>query len=328
MSHPEAEHPHLTASRRGSDRSGPRERPGLAERTVDKDGIPRVSAAELESASPKQRIAELEMELAESREAATRQLQDSEQDAATFRQTIERLAYSERVVRQTTTKLIAADEQLEKAVARNAELSMRVVSFEDERERLAASEKELRHQLELMTTERQAQSEELEAAHEWTTRALAQEKSLRDLAESLSRDLAAGASEGARLQETCLAAEARAEQAIAKAQQAESSSAMLQSKLENREGELRLARKRLQGTDQERERISEIFQRVEALSHEIIEAGLEARALADDQQESDAEYERATLIPGRPASAAPQARRDSAGPMILVDGVELALTNS
>ncbi|HEY2407283.1 MAG TPA: hypothetical protein VGI10_14835 [Polyangiaceae bacterium] len=243
---------------------------------------------------------EAEHPLADPREGGSRQLQDSEQDAATFRQTIERLAYSERVVRQTTTKLIAADEQLEKVVAHNAELSMRIASLE----------------------------EELEAAHEWTTRALAQEKSLRDLAESLSRDLAAGASEGARLQESCLAAEARAEQAIARALQAESSSATLQSKLESREGELTLARKRLEGTDQERERILEIFQRVEALSHEIIEAGLEARALADDLQESDSEYERATLVPGRPASGVPQARRDSAGPVIVVDGVELALTSS
>jgi chromosome segregation ATPase len=249
-------------------------------------------------------------------------------------------------------------------------LSARVAELEAERNALATSLAELRQELEaangreleaqrllvVSTAEKVAKDEELEAAHEWTSRALAQEKALRDLAESLSRDLAAGADECAKLQENYQAAELREQQAVVRALEAESAYAsslveiaewktlaaelgaqkvvleqeleheravlrQLRTKLNDGEQELTHTRERLEDAEHERERFLAIIERVAALSHEILEVGLEARTLTHEP-----EHERVTLVPGRPTGPAPRPQTDSTAPEILVDGVELGST--
>jgi len=237
-----------------------------------------------------------------------------------------------------------AEARANSALAQNLELSAHLMELSAAKEQLTVTEQglvrelelasarelELRRTVEQLTTELGAQKEELEAAHEWTSRALAQEKSLRDLAESLSQDLAAGANECAKLRHACLTAEAREQHALSRVDQAESNYSASQTELaELRERSAHLsvknslAREQLASADDGRVPLPEILSRIEALGDEIAAAGHEARMNAP-QHERDPEQDRVTLVPVRAVDAASRRLRDSAAPEILIDGVKLS----
>jgi len=343
-------------------------------------------------------VAEVEAELAEMRQAMAQQRREFDEDASSFAQAIARLSHSERTLGQTKAKFLDALERAEKAEARGAELSTALVKLEafqrdaaDERDlavrrareewaakseqrdaeiaRLhqvvgAALERELAHEQAIGTLRatETAQKQELEAAHEGTARALAQKEALQEMAESLSRDSAAGAAECARLAESlrgaeereqlalALAAEARAEHASSLAALTESRArdvqlgercrelelerdraltlvASLQSELSRREAKLAFAQCEMAGADRERSHLLGVLGALEALAKQIVTVGLQARTEADAAagmaRESGPEREPVTLKPEAAVRNSPVSLRASTGPEILIDGVRL-----
>jgi ABC-type transporter Mla subunit MlaD len=168
------------------------------------------SAAQTRPAADYRRIGEIRGQLAEALEALARQQQESEENATSFAQVMARLAHSERTLGQTKTKLMAAEERVEKSDARVASLS----------QQLSRVEAQVREQG--TTFELEAQQELERAVREALEKPAAELSALRELAESLSRDSAAGTAECARLNEHWKAAEAREQDALARALEAES----------------------------------------------------------------------------------------------------------
>ena len=229
----------------------------------------------------------------------------------------------------------------------------------------AALERELEQArlLETLRAESEAKSQALELANERASRALAQENSLREMAESLSHDSAAGAAECARLAESCNAAEEREHTALACALEAHSEReavvaelaelgrrearvtirsnalelernqalldlASLQTAHTEREAQLAAAEAELAGAAKERARFIGIFGALEMLGRQIAEVGFRARAEAETRSgtehgEPDSEPQCITLKPGPPPKHAPRSLRVSTAPEILIDGVRL-----
>jgi chromosome segregation ATPase len=346
-------------------------------------------------------MAEIEGQLAEALEALAVQQQESEENATSYAQAMARLSHSERTLGQTKSRLMDAEERIEKSEARGAALGQQLGQLElsileqraafdreaqEERERAvrqtreeAAAELNVREMeitrlqrvleaahlrdleqsqlLETLRAQNEAKAGELDAAHEWTSRALAQEKSLRDLSESLSRDSADGAAECARLSEHLKAVEEREQRALARALTAESehsSSSTELSETKRREAELterraeleqardaalaRLAssqatvveleagraldQQELASAEHERARFIGILGALEMLGREIVDVGFQARKAAEPRSKSkleDAESDRTTLKP----EPAPRHQRSSTAPEITIDGVRL-----
>lgn len=311
--------------------------------------------------------AELEGQLAQALEALARQKQESEENATSFAQAMARLSHSERTLGQTKARLMDANERGEKGEARVAALSEQLNLHGVEISRLqqaleAAQARELEQGLllETLRAQNETKARELEDAHEWKSRAVAQERALRDLAESLSRDSADGAAECARLDEHCKAAEEREQRAIERALQAESahssavtelsesrrreaellvqcaelqqardaaqvSLAGAQASIAEREVERALAQQELASADQERARFIGILGALEVLGREIVEVGFHARKAAETRsnvQFAQSECDRPTLKP-EPAPKLARSLRSSTAPEITVDGVRL-----
>ena len=341
-------------------------------------------------------VAEVEAELAETQQAMAQQRREFDEDASSFAQAISRLAHSERTLGQTKAKFLDALERAERAEARGAELSEALVKLEafqrdaaDERDlavrrareesaakseqrdaeiaRLqevvgAALERELAHEqatFALRATEA-AQKQELEAAHEETARALAQKEALHDMAESLSRDSAAGSAECARLAESLRGAEEREQRALALAMDARAEHASCpaeltearareaqlvercselelerdraltlvassQSELSRREAKLAFAQCEIAGADRERSHLLGVLGALEALARQIATVGHQARTEAEAAMliAREAGPEPVTLKPEAAVLNSPVSLRASTGPEILIDGVRL-----
>jgi chromosome segregation ATPase len=295
-----------------------------------------------------QRTAAIERQLAAALEALARQQQESEENATSFAQLMARLAHSERTLGQTKTKLMAAEERVEKSEAR-------VASFSQQLSQVEARVREQR-----TTFERDAQ-EERERFVCLSNERSAELKALRDLAESLSRDSAAGTAECARLNEQWRAAEEREQAALQRALDAESnqlssltelseskrregdltercaqlerardlalaSLASLQATLTEREAEHARDQRELASADQERAGFIGILAAIEALGREITDVGFHARTAAETRSKikaEEADADRTTLRPEPAPKLVPRSLRSSTAPEITVDGVRL-----
>jgi len=388
-------------SRRGPDDAKANDPSRTAEVAETSLGADERSAVQARPALHHRRMAEIEGQLAEALEALAGQQQESEENATSYAQAMARLSHSERTLGQTKSRLMDAEERIEKSEARGAALGQQLGQLElsileqraafdreaqEERERAvrqtreeAAAELNVREMeitrlqrvleaahlrdleqsqlLETLRAQNEAKAGELDAAHEWTSRALAQEKSLRDLSESLSRDSADGAAECARLSEHLKAVEEREQRALARALTAESehsSSSTELSETKRREAELterraeleqardaalaRLAssqatvveleagraldQQELASAEHERARFIGILGALEMLGREIVDVGFQARKAAEPRSKSkleDAESDRTTLKP----EPAPRHQRSSTAPEITIDGVRL-----
>jgi chromosome segregation ATPase len=285
-------------------------------------------------------MAELEGQLAEALEALARHQQESEENSTSFGQVMARLSHSERTLGQTKTKLMDAEARAERSEARGATLGQQL------------------SQLEAQLSEQRAT---LEAAHVRELELSQSVDALRDLAESLSRDSAAGAAECARLNELWKAAEERQQHVLSRALKAESdqvssltelseskrreaelteqsaelvrardaalaSVASLQATLAEREAAHALDQRELASADQERARFIGILGAIEVLGREITEVGFQARSAAEARSKLKAEEldaDRTTLRPEPALKLAPKSLRSSTGPEITVDGVRL-----
>jgi chromosome segregation ATPase len=287
--------------------------------------------------------AEARIEKSEARVASlSEQLSQVEALASEQRATSEREAQGQR----------EAEEQRERALRQEREKSaaeLKVHEVEIARLRRAletaqARELELTQSLETLNAQNEAKTRELEDAHESTSRALAQEKALRDLAESLSRDSAAGAAECARLSEHWKAAQEREQHALSRALAAETALVEQRAELEQardtalaglvraqatlaeREAERARDQRELASADQERARFIGILGAIEVLGREIAEVGFQARTAAETRSKLKAEEmdaDRTTLRPEPPPKPAPRSLRSSTAPEITVDGVRL-----
>jgi chromosome segregation ATPase len=213
------------------------------------------------------------------------------------------------------------------------------------REALAAA-------LEREPTFRQAEAElrsQLEASEQRAEQSAAQHQELRALAESLSRDSAAGADECARLAESLGLAEERRAGALAEAeslgdelaaaltQLAETRSKLaelemerttLGEKVEQERVELEVAKRAANSANEDRRQLIQLLGVVETMAHRIARTTLQARAAraddSDQQAVSETEEDRATLRPAAaPPSDALRGLRRSSAPEISIDGVLL-----
>jgi len=245
----------------------------------------------LERRSDAERIAELEARLYAAEDELKRAKQSHEEDSAGFSQGLSKLAHSERALSQTRAKLVDAEargaalaQQLERALAELA-----TVKADAERNAAAALQQDERRAAELAE--------------------------LRGLAESLSRDSAAGADECARLAEALREAEARERAALIAAEEARDDRAALQAEVDalkvrsasSLAGEERLAglQERLDLLTHERSRLLELLASLDVLGREITHLTTQANptSVALPQVESwlgrdvEAEHVRATLRP-------------------------------
>jgi hypothetical protein len=313
------------------------------------------------------------------------QKQEFDENAANFAQALTRISHNERTLSLTKTKLLAAEEAALQTGEQTKALRARVQELEAElaqrleQERAAQVERDrtlaelhereaaelerysteaarlrdaLTAALELEPTFRQAEAElrsQLEASAQRAEQSAAQHQELRALAESLSRDSAAGAQECARLTEINKLAEEREARALAEAQAlgdelatalaqlAETRAALaelevktttLGETLEKVRGELEVARQAASSANEDRRQLIQLLGVVETMAHRIARTTLQARAARAEDTEpqvaTETEEDRATLKPeAAPASEALRSLRRSTAPEILIDGVLL-----
>src|SRR5882724_10509821 len=120
MTRPASKRARAHDSRRDSDGA---KAPSTAEATASSLGAEERSAVQARPAAHHRRMAELEGQLAEALETLTRQQQESDENATSFGQVMARLSHSERTLGQTKSKLMDAEERVEKSEARAAALS-------------------------------------------------------------------------------------------------------------------------------------------------------------------------------------------------------------
>jgi chromosome segregation ATPase len=232
---------------------------------------------------PAKTAAELEGDLAELRFAMELQKREFEENEASCSQALARVAHSERTLSQTKAKLIAADEAATETAAQMVALRARLQESDEKLQRLAdertaQSEREraltevrdrasaeleeqsgelarlrdaLTAALEREPAFRQVEAElrsELDASRERAEQAVAQHQELRALAESLSRDSAAGASECARLAESHKLVEERETQALIAAESARDDLKVALSQLEEARSQSEEARSQSEQT--------------------------------------------------------------------------------
>jgi len=250
-----------------------------------------VSVIPLPRRSDAERIAELEARLYAAEDALKRAKESHDEDSAGFAQGLSKLAHSERALSQTRAKLVDAD--------------ARCVALERKVERALA---------ELATVKADAECKAA-AALERDERRTAELAELRRLAESLSRDSAAGADECARLAEALREAEERERVALLAAEDARDDRAALQAEVDALKvrsapspgGDERLAalQERLDLLTHERARLLELLASLDVLGREITHLTMQATptSVALPQVESwlgrdvEAEHVRATLRP-------------------------------
>src|SRR5450432_1670640 len=88
------------------------------------------SAVKARPPTPHQRLADLEVQLAEARNTLTKQRQEFDEDASSFAQAIARLSHSERALGHTKAKLMSSEARAEKAEAELAALTARCSELE------------------------------------------------------------------------------------------------------------------------------------------------------------------------------------------------------
>jgi chromosome segregation ATPase len=332
-----------------------------------------------------QHVAELEKELTDLRAAVAAQKREFEENSANFAQALNRISHNERTLSLTKTKLLAAEEAALQAGEQTKALRVRVQELEAElaqrleqergaqverdrtvaeiRERAAAElegysseaarlREALAAALEREPTFRQAEAElrsQLEASAQRAAQSAAQHQELRALAESLSRDSAAGADECARLAESLRLAEERKAGALAEAEslgdelaaaltqlaetrsklaELEMERATLGEKVEQERVELEVAKRAANSANEDRRQLIQLLGVVETMAHRIARTTLQARAAraddSDQQATSETEEDRATLRPAAaPPSDALRGSRRSSAPEISIDGVLL-----
>jgi len=88
------------------------------------------SAVKARPPTPHQRLADLEMQLGEARDALARQRQEFDEDSSSFAQAIARLSHSERALGHAKAKLMSSEARAEKAEAELAALTARCSELE------------------------------------------------------------------------------------------------------------------------------------------------------------------------------------------------------
>jgi chromosome segregation ATPase len=320
-------------------------------RSLSKDGIPRTrrssAQSEQQERSPTKNaeyVAELEKELAQLRVAMAAQKREFDENATSFSQALTRISHSERTLSLTKTKLLAAEEAAEQTTT----LRTRVLELESKQAELrehAAAQLEACTSEAVQVREALAAALEREPAFRRTEAELRQQleasvqraEEMRALAESLSRDSAAGADECARLAESHKLIEERESQALAKAQAVgdELAAALtelagvelerteLSEMVAKQRGDLEAASRAAHAASEDRRQLLELLNVVESMAHRI--ARTAARGDDTGRTESVTEDDRSTFRPGPArASVAPRALRRSTAPEILIDGVLLA----
>jgi chromosome segregation ATPase len=309
------------------------------------------SAVGVRLPAQQRRMLELEQQLANALAALARQQGESEENATSFSQAMARLSHSERTLGQTKAKLMDVEERLQRSEAHGATLTQQlnlqeeeITRLEHELESAQVREFEQNQSLKTLRVENETKARELEAAHESTSRVLEQEKGLRELAESLSRDSAEGAAECARLNEDLKAAAEREQRALGRALNAEAELSEQHAELKRAcdaalsglassritiaelEAERALAQQEIASADHERARFIDILSALEVLGREIVAVGSHARQAAEARAKVEpeaAESQRVTLKPAPAAELAAKRLRSSAAPEITVDGVLL-----
>jgi len=178
------------------------------------------SAVNARPPTPAQRLADLQTQLGEARDAMARQRQEFDEDASSFAQAIARLSHSERTLGHTKAKLMSAEARAEKAEAEAAALSIRVTELESaareqpapfEGKSLAEHERAIRQACEGLESELELKNAEITRLHGVVDAALAREVEQAQSLDSVTRECAAVRSElEAALEQTSLAVDREA----------------------------------------------------------------------------------------------------------------------